>query len=65
MVPASNVARLERPAQGVLEPAPAVASGERRLVAVATQAWQFQFALAWSYPRLCYAVWCRLTTLDR
>lgn len=35
------------------------------LCADATRAWQFQFDLAWAYPRLCYAVWSRLMSLER
>lgn len=52
MVPASNEAGKH-------------ASFERRFVTTAAQAWQLQFELAWSYPRLCYALWSRLMTLDR
>jgi hypothetical protein len=63
MVPASNVVPLATPARAAA-PAPDP-SRETPLVAVAAQAWHLQFELAWSYPRLCYALWSRLTTLHR
>lgn len=40
-------------------------SFERQYLAAVAQVWVLQHELAWSYPRLCYAVWSRLTTLDR
>jgi hypothetical protein len=63
MVLASNVVRLVLPAPA--DAADGRASSERRFVATAAQAWQLQFELAWSYPRLCYALWSRLMRLDR
>lgn len=63
MVSTSNVVRLALPARA--DGAGGHASGERQFVATAAQAWQLQFELAWSYPRLCYALWSRLMTLDR
>jgi hypothetical protein len=64
MVPASNVHRLELPARADI--AARHASFERApFIAAAALAWQLQFELAWSYPRLCYALWSSLTTLNR
>jgi hypothetical protein len=63
MVPAANVVRLALPARA--DVALVHATLERQFVATAAQAWQLQFEFAWSYPRLCYALWSRLMTLDR
>jgi len=63
MVPASNVVRFALPVRA--DAAAADVSFERQFVATAAQAWQLQLELAWSYPRLCYALWSRLMTLDR
>ena len=63
MVPAANVVRLALPARA--DVAPVHAALERQFVATTAQAWQLQFEFAWSYPRLCYALWSRLMTLDR
>jgi hypothetical protein len=63
MVFASNVVRLALPARA--DEGGGHASFERHFVATAAQAWQLQFELAWSYPRLCYVLWSRLMTLDR
>ena len=60
----SNVVPLEPAARPVGAPA-GQESLERPFFATAAQAWQLQFELAWSYPRFCYAVWSRLTTLGR
>lgn len=64
MAPASNVVPLEPAAHPARAPA-GQESFERPFIAIAAQAWQLQFELAWSYPRFCYAVWSRLTTLGR
>ncbi len=37
--------------------------GDDLLRATAAQAWRLQLELAWSHPRLCYAVWSRLMTM--
>ena len=62
MVPAANVVRLALPAPVDVALHAAL---ERQFVATAAQAWQLQFEFAWSYPRLCYALWSRLMTLGR
>jgi len=63
MVPASNVVRLALPARA--DEAGGHPSFERQVAATAAQAWQLQFELAWSYPRLCYVLRSRLMTLGR
>ena len=62
MVLAANVVRPALPARVDVALHAAL---ERQLMATAAQAWHLQFEFAWSYPRVCYALWSRLMTLDR
>ena len=62
MLPAPDVVTLTVPAHVARRPE--LAANEA-VFATAQRAWQLQFELAWSYPRLCYAVWSRLMTLGQ
>jgi hypothetical protein len=67
MIPCTvNVVRPVFPARApAANAAAAQRSFERQYLAAVAQVWVLQHELAWSYPRLCYAVWSRLVTLDR
>ena len=57
--PESNIVALALPAHAPDTRQPF----NRGFTATAAQAWQLQFELAWSYPRLWYTVWSNLMTL--
>jgi hypothetical protein len=59
----SNVVPLAWPSRATLPDAREALAPLEPGFAAAAPARQLQLALAWSYPRLCYALWSGLMTL--
>ena len=60
--PVSNVAQLALPARPDVHETILHLQGDP-VFAAAIESWRLHLALAWSYPRLWYAVWSQLTAV--